>query len=83
MCQVLTRMRSEAHKAQLILGSPGTEVVHESGGHSRHDGAHNDPNLKYDRSKRIPIILHPQPSDDPNDPLVCQNLPTPSTPAIK
>jgi hypothetical protein len=29
-----------------------------------------DPNLKYDRSGSVPIILVPQPSDDPNDPLV-------------
>ena len=29
-----------------------------------------DENLKYDRSGPIPIILVPQPSDDPNDPLV-------------
>ena len=26
--------------------------------------------LKYDRSGPVPIILVPQPSDDPNDPLV-------------
>ncbi|KAL9605115.1 MAG: hypothetical protein Q9219_000049 [cf. Caloplaca sp. 3 TL-2023] len=29
-----------------------------------------NPNLKYDRRGSIPIILVPQPSDDPNDPLV-------------
>lgn len=29
-----------------------------------------DANLKYDRSGPVPIILVPQPSDDPNDPLV-------------
>ncbi|KAK8190660.1 putative MFS transporter [Phyllosticta paracitricarpa] len=28
-----------------------------------------DPNLKYDRSGPVPVILVPQPSDDPNDPL--------------
>ncbi|KAK7727758.1 hypothetical protein SLS57_002801 [Botryosphaeria dothidea] len=28
-----------------------------------------DPNLKYDRSGPHPILLVPQPSDDPNDPL--------------
>ncbi|KAI9373308.1 major facilitator superfamily domain-containing protein [Aspergillus egyptiacus] len=27
------------------------------------------PNLKYDRSGSVPILLVPQPSDDPNDPL--------------
>ena len=26
--------------------------------------------LKYDRSGDVPVILVPQPSDDPNDPLV-------------
>lgn len=30
-----------------------------------------DSNLKYDRSGSVPILLVPQPSDDPNDPLVC------------
>ena len=29
-----------------------------------------DSRLKYDRSGPVPIILVPQPSDDPNDPLV-------------
>ena len=29
-----------------------------------------DPNLKYDTRGKTPIILVPQPSDDPNDPLV-------------
>lgn len=29
--------------------------------------------LKYDRSGPVPIILVPQPSDDPNDPLVCNS----------
>lgn len=29
-----------------------------------------DANLKYDRRGAVPIILVPQPSDDPNDPLV-------------
>jgi hypothetical protein len=30
--------------------------------------------LKCDRSGPVPIILVPQPSDDPNDPLVCSDL---------
>lgn len=29
-----------------------------------------DPNLKYDTTGPTPIVLIPQPSDDPNDPLV-------------
>lgn len=28
------------------------------------------PGVKYDRTGKVPIILVPQPSDDPNDPLV-------------
>lgn len=32
------------------------------------------PGIKYDRSGKVPIILVPQPSDDPNDPLVCTLL---------
>lgn len=30
-----------------------------------------DPRLKYDTSGKKPVVLIPQPSDDPNDPLVC------------
>jgi len=30
-----------------------------------------DARLKYDFSEKKPIVLIPQPSDDPNDPLVC------------
>jgi hypothetical protein len=30
-----------------------------------------DPRLKYDMSGKKPIVLIPQPSDDPDDPLVC------------
>lgn len=33
-----------------------------------------DTGLKYDRSGSVPIILVPQPSDDPNDPLVGSSL---------
>ena len=37
-----------------------------------------DSGLKYDTSGKVPVILVPQPSDDPNDPLVrvilCYNL---------
>lgn len=32
--------------------------------------------LKYDRSGPVPIALVPQPSDDPNDPLVCMHSQT-------
>lgn len=30
-----------------------------------------DPRLKYDLTGKKPVVLIPQPSDDPNDPLVC------------
>jgi hypothetical protein len=29
-----------------------------------------DPRLKYDTTGKKPVVLIPQPSDDPNDPLV-------------
>ncbi|KAK3060793.1 hypothetical protein LTS18_007675, partial [Coniosporium uncinatum] len=48
---------------------PGTEIAHDSSSHGHDEGVYVDPNLKYDRSGPIPIILHPQPTDDPNDPL--------------
>lgn len=35
-----------------------------------HDQHATKPWLKYDHSGAVPIILVPQPSDDPNDPLV-------------
>lgn len=50
--------------------SLGTATVldDDSGTHPEYNVA--DPNLKYDRSGKTAIILVPQPSDDPNDPLV-------------
>ncbi|KAL1958794.1 hypothetical protein VTO42DRAFT_3913 [Malbranchea cinnamomea] len=47
---------------------PGTTYVLEDQT-SPSDPATIDPNLRYDRSGPVPIILVPQPSDDPNDPL--------------
>lgn len=42
-----------------------------SEGLTRHPtGDSLDPNLKYDTTGSTPIVLIPQPSDDPNDPLV-------------
>lgn len=35
------------------------------------EGNQLDPRLKYDLSGKKPIVLIPQPSDDPDDPLVC------------
>ena len=36
-----------------------------------------DPRLKYDTSRKKPIVLIPQPSDDPDDPLVERRNPPP------
>jgi hypothetical protein len=41
-----------------------------SDGNERHTEVVIDPNLKYDTTGKTPIVLVPQPSDDPNDPLV-------------
>jgi hypothetical protein len=49
----------------------GTSYVLEDADFS-HD-EHHRPGLKCDRSGPVPIILVPQPSDDPYDPLVCIN----------
>ncbi|MCJ1431684.1 hypothetical protein MMC27_001039 [Xylographa pallens] len=47
---------------------PGTSFVLDDA--SRPDHSINiDTRLKYDRSGKVPVILVPQPSDDPNDPL--------------
>ncbi|KAK0659304.1 putative MFS-type transporter [Lasiodiplodia hormozganensis] len=46
---------------------PGTVLMDEDA--QRRDSLPLDPNLKYDRSGPHPILLVPQPSDDPNDPL--------------
>ncbi|PGH14838.1 hypothetical protein AJ80_05764 [Polytolypa hystricis UAMH7299] len=49
---------------------PGTSyILHHDSDADSGDEIPTDPNLKYDRSGKTPIILVPQPSDDPNDPL--------------
>lgn len=45
----------------------GTSYILED---ERDDNTALDSRLKYDRSGDVPILLVPQPSDDPNDPLV-------------
>ncbi|KAI9781388.1 MAG: hypothetical protein M1839_005982 [Geoglossum umbratile] len=45
---------------------PGTSVLDDS---NRQEELNTNLKLKYDRTGSIPIILVPQPSDDPNDPL--------------
>ncbi|KAK2768863.1 hypothetical protein FQN54_000723 [Arachnomyces sp. PD_36] len=47
---------------------PGTAYVLDEV-HSSTESIQTDSHLKYDRSGPVPIILVPQPSDDPNDPL--------------
>lgn len=47
---------------------PGTSFIYDDASRPAHDGE-LDSRLKYDRSGAVPIILVPQPSDDPNDPL--------------
>jgi hypothetical protein len=46
---------------------PGTSYILED---RTSDPTFLDSGLKYDRSGDVPILLVPQPSDDPNDPLV-------------
>ncbi|KAF2084190.1 MFS transporter [Saccharata proteae CBS 121410] len=52
---------------------PGTATLdyaaRERRDHQHHQDIDIDPRLKYDRSGPHPIVLVPQPSDDPNDPL--------------
>lgn len=52
----------------VIRGLTGTCNIYEREQLVGDDALH--PSLKYDRSTREPTILVPQPSDDPNDPLV-------------
>ncbi|KAK4698040.1 hypothetical protein P7C71_g108, partial [Lecanoromycetidae sp. Uapishka_2] len=47
---------------------PGTSFVYDDASRLVLDGE-LDSRLKYDRTGAVPIILVPQPSDDPNDPL--------------
>ena len=53
----------------LTKPSIGTSFVYDDASRPVQDGE-LDSRLKYDRSGSVPIILVPQPSDDPNDPLV-------------
>ena len=54
---------------QTLIHAKGTAHVYDDANRSSgNDGV--DSRLKYDRSGTVPVILVPQPSDDPNDPLV-------------
>lgn len=48
---------------------PGTSYVLDDNDSRAPRNSPTIPGLKYDRSGPVPIILVPQPSDDPNDPL--------------
>ena len=48
----------------------GTAFIYEDASRPTQDGQLESRRLKYDRSGLRAIILVPQPSDDPNDPLV-------------
>lgn len=48
---------------------PGTSNIYEKDQPAGQE-THAIPGLKYDRTTKEPTILVPQPSDDPNDPLV-------------
>ncbi|KAL9614753.1 MAG: hypothetical protein Q9167_000744 [Letrouitia subvulpina] len=47
---------------------PGTSVILDDDRHPLNQSGFNA-NLKYNRNGLIPVVLVPQPSDDPNDPL--------------
>jgi hypothetical protein len=49
----------------------GTSYVNEDADLTQTQPDHQQPWLKYDRTGPVPILLIPQPSDDPYDPLVC------------
>lgn len=51
---------------QLLIPAAGTSFVYDDASRQVEVGSAA---LKYGRSGREPIILVPQPSDDPNDPL--------------
>ena len=66
----------ESTKAEHV---PGTVYVYESE-QRQNELLENAQHLKKDKTGRI--ILVPQPSDDPNDPLVCTSSKTKKTPVL-
>jgi hypothetical protein len=56
-------------RSELYSSSIGTATLKDED-EGRDQPVNIDPNIKYDRTGPVPIILVPQPSDDPNDPLV-------------
>ncbi|CAF9904363.1 MAG: hypothetical protein ALECFALPRED_007536 [Alectoria fallacina] len=49
--------------------APGTAFIYDDTSRPAQQGPLESRQLKYDRSGPVPVILVPQPSDDPNDPL--------------
>ena len=72
VCVLREQMRlHESHTANV---SAGTSFVLDDTSRPNLQ-AEVDSKLKYDKSGPVPIILVPQPSDDPNDPLVGHYFP--------
>lgn len=67
MCQV-TERKPLCHPPVLTWVTLGTAKMENDDDHI----TEFDPRLKYDTTGPVPILLVPQPSDDPDDPLVCQ-----------
>lgn len=64
----------------MLIASLGTASILDQG--IAGDDVQADSVLKYDRSGPVPIILVPQPSDDPNDPLVFPPCSTAKSPLL-
>jgi hypothetical protein len=67
----LTHLTTDKQNSSADRGFTGTAYVLDDETRRVEESLTISPNLKYDTTGRTPIILVPQPSDDPNDPLVC------------
>lgn len=70
LAHVPGRQRGFIGTTRFINGRLGTAYVLDDERRKAAEHLTIDPSLKYDTSGKTPIILVPQPSDDPNDPLV-------------
>jgi len=61
---MIANFKSKLHLQRTI----GTAILEES--EQDYNNVQIHKHLKYDTSGPVPIVLIPQPSDDPNDPLV-------------
>ena len=64
----MTTSIDSAHVQRWLTSCVGTSFVYDDASRPTATGE-PDARLKYDTSGSVPIILVPQPSDDPNDPL--------------